>query len=195
MRRSGSVRQFAYACASLRGASALRKPLFCGGRHRGSTSDSRPPLALSAVGSGDDAHAAAGTARHRRHDGPSGPRSRAEQTIVVNLWATWCPPCQRLRYPCCRRPKPRGDVHFVFVNQGESAQQVACLPDLQRPAQRATCCSTPEGDAGTALGHRARSTTFFDAEGRLPVDTRLGELSEALARRAARQPSSFRTQK
>ena len=44
---------------------------------------------------------------------------------VVNLWATWCPPCQREMPVLQKAQAARPDVHFVFVNQGESAQQVA----------------------------------------------------------------------
>ena len=109
---------------------------------------------------------------------------------MVNLWATWCPPCQREMPVLQKAQAARPDVHFVFVNQGESAQQVAAY--LARSGlQLRNVLLDAKGDAGTALGHRALPTTlFFDAEGRL-VDTRLGELSEAsLAERLANLPPS-----
>lgn len=97
---------------------------------------------------------------------------------VVNLWATWCPPCQR-EMPVLRDAQAsRPDVHFVFLNQGESAQQVLAYLARNGLALRNVLLDG-RGEAGTALGHRALPTTlFFDARGRL-VSTRVGELSEA----------------
>lgn len=97
---------------------------------------------------------------------------------VVNLWATWCPPCQR-EMPVLRDAQAsRPDVHFVFLNQGESAQQVLAYLGRNGLALRNVLLDG-RGEAGTALGHRALPTTlFFDARGRL-VSTRVGELSEA----------------
>jgi thiol-disulfide isomerase/thioredoxin len=44
--------------------------------------------------------------------------------MVVNIWATWCPPCRR-EMPVLRDAQARDkDVTFVFVNQGESAETV-----------------------------------------------------------------------
>jgi hypothetical protein len=84
----------------------------------------------------------------------------------------------------------RPDVHFVFLNQGESPRQVAAY--LARSGlQLRNVLFDLHGDAGARLGHRALPTTlFFDASGRL-VDTRVGELSEAsLAERLANLPPS-----
>lgn len=109
---------------------------------------------------------------------------------VVNLWATWCPPCQREMPVLHAAQRARPDVHFVFLNQGESAQQVAAyLRKSALPLRNVLLDG--RGDAGAALGHRALPTTlFFDARGRL-VDTRVGELSEAsLADRLASLPPS-----
>lgn len=97
---------------------------------------------------------------------------------VVNLWATWCPPCQR-EMPVLRDAQAsRPDVHFVFLNQGESAQQVLAYLARNELALRNVLLDG-RGEAGSALGHRALPTTlFFDARGRL-VSMRVGELSEA----------------
>lgn len=104
---------------------------------------------------------------------------------VVNLWATWCPPCQREMPMLHAAQQARPDVNFVFLNQGESAQQVAAYLRKSGLALQNVLLDG-RGDAGAALGHRALPTTlFFDAGGRL-IDTRLGELSEAsLAERLA----------
>lgn len=105
---------------------------------------------------------------------------------VVNLWATWCPPCQREMPVLQQAQATRPDIHFVFLNQGESPEKVtAYLARSGLPLRNVLLDS--RGEAGKSLGHRALPTTlFFDARGRL-VDTRVGELSEAsLAERLAR---------
>ncbi|WP_415793884.1 TSUP family transporter, partial [Bordetella pertussis] len=109
------------------------------------------------------------------------PRSLAAfagQPVVLNLWASWCPPCRRDMPMMQRMQAARPDVHFVFVNQGESAQQVnAYLRELGMPLRNVLL--DPGAQAGAYFGHRALpATLFFDAQGRL-VDTRLGELSQA----------------
>lgn len=108
---------------------------------------------------------------------------------VVNLWATWCPPCRRempvLQQAQARRP----DVYFVFVNQGETAAKLQAFLTAQQLPLRNVLLD-PQGKARDALGHRALPTTlFYDAQGRL-VDTRVGELSRAtLAQRLPALPS------
>ncbi|MGO4670993.1 prolipoprotein diacylglyceryl transferase family protein [Bosea sp. 2RAB26] len=44
--------------------------------------------------------------------------------LVVNLWATWCPPCRREMPMLAREAAERADVGFLFVNQGESAEKI-----------------------------------------------------------------------
>lgn len=98
--------------------------------------------------------------------------------IVVNLWATWCPPCRREMPVLQQAQQRRPDLHFVFLNQGEQAVSVTSVLESHAPALRNVLLDS-NGEAGARLGHRALPTTlFFDAEGRL-VDTRVGELSAA----------------
>ncbi len=97
---------------------------------------------------------------------------------VVNLWATWCPPCRR-EMPVLREAQAqRQDINFVFLNQGESPERVRSFLASQNLPLRNVLLDV-HGRAGTELGHRALPTTlFYDAQGRL-VDTRVGELSQA----------------
>lgn len=97
---------------------------------------------------------------------------------VVNLWATWCPPCQREMPVLQQAQAANPDVNFVFVNQGEDASTIAVFLDRHGLALRNVLVD-PQHRTGAALGHRALPTTlFFDAQGRL-ADTRIGELSQA----------------
>lgn len=97
---------------------------------------------------------------------------------VVNLWASWCPPCRREMPAMQQSQAANPDVHFVFVNQGEELPAVAAYLDQQGLMLRNVLLD-PQGSVGVALGQGALPTTlFFDANGLL-VSVRLGELSSA----------------
>lgn len=102
----------------------------------------------------------------------------AGKPTVVNLWATWCPPCQREMPVLQQAQAANPDVNIVFVNQGEEAPTIAAFLDRHGLALRNVLVD-PQRRTGAALGHRALPTTlFFDAQGRL-AGTRIGELSQA----------------
>jgi thiol-disulfide isomerase/thioredoxin len=97
---------------------------------------------------------------------------------VVNLWATWCPPCRREMPALQQAQAANPDVNIVFVNQGEESHTVAAFLDRQGLAL-SNVLVDPESRTGAALGHGALPTTlFFDANGQL-AGTRIGELSQA----------------
>ncbi|WP_151445867.1 TlpA family protein disulfide reductase [Lacisediminimonas profundi] len=105
-------------------------------------------------------------------------QSLSGKPMVVNLWATWCPPCQR-EMPVLRDAQARHkDIAFVFVNQGESSEAVSrYLAGKGLVLDNVLLDS--RGQLGSATGSRALPTTlFFDARGKL-VDRRMGEVSEA----------------
>ena len=98
--------------------------------------------------------------------------------MVVNLWATWCPPCRREMPVLASAQARRGDVTFAFVNQGESAEVINDYlrgGDLQVRNVLLDLFSSVSQEAGS---RGLPTTLFFDADGRL-VDTHMGELSEA----------------
>lgn len=104
---------------------------------------------------------------------------------VLNLWATWCPPCQREMPVLQRAQAEHPELHFVFLNQGESAEKVQHFLSSRKLALRNVLLD-PKGQAGAQFSQSALpATLFFDAQGRL-VDQRIGELSHAtLAQRLA----------
>lgn len=97
---------------------------------------------------------------------------------VVNLWATWCPPCVREMPVLHQAQVSNPAVNFVFINQGEGAARVSGWLNARKLLLRNVVLDT-SGQAPAAFNQRGLPTTlFFDAEGRL-VSTRSGELSAA----------------
>lgn len=98
--------------------------------------------------------------------------------VVLNLWASWCPPCRR-EMPVFEQAQAQyPDIAFVMVNQGESAQQARAFLESQG-LQLKDVLLDPASQTMQAVASRGLPTTlFFDEHGRL-VDTHLGELSMA----------------
>lgn len=46
------------------------------------------------------------------------------KAAVVNIWATWCPPCRREMPLLAEIAAARDDVTFLFVNQGEGPETI-----------------------------------------------------------------------
>jgi len=123
----------------------------------------------------------------RTLDGRPAPlRSFAGKPTVVNLWATWCPPCIREMPLLEKAQRSRPDLNFVFLNQGEDPVRVAAWLTSRR-FEMANVLVDEVRQASAAFKQQGYPTTlFFDRHGRL-VSTRVGELSEAtLAERLSR---------
>lgn len=103
--------------------------------------------------------------------------------MVVNLWATWCPPCRKEMPMLEKAQQERSDVLFVFANQGEAAPTINDFLDHESLALDNVLLDL-KGAIGQEAGSAALPTTlFYDASGKL-VDTHLGELSRATLRHA-----------
>lgn len=105
-------------------------------------------------------------------------RARDGRPMVVNLWATWCPPCRREMPVLEAAQKQRSDVRFLLVNQGENAEAVQRFLRDQGLSEAAVLL-----DSGNRLGQLTGSygmptTLFYDAQGRLK-HSQMGELSAA----------------
>lgn len=103
----------------------------------------------------------------------------AGKPVVVNLWATWCPPC-RLELPfLSAAQRQESEINFVFVDQGEDAATVERYLSAVH-----LNLSNVLLDTGNRLGREIGSTglpvtVFYDSSGRM-VDSRIGALSPAL---------------
>lgn len=64
-------------------------------------------------------------------DGASGPIGISSQPTVLNLWATWCPPCRREMPMMAEVAEARDDVRFIFANQGEDAESVRAFIEAE----------------------------------------------------------------
>ena len=98
------------------------------------------------------------------------------QPMVINLWATWCPPCRREMPMMADVAAATSDVTFVFANQGEDAPRIRSylanegllLPNVLLDGF---------GELGRHYGAMGLpATLFIDGEGTL-IDLHLGEIS------------------
>jgi thiol-disulfide isomerase/thioredoxin len=98
--------------------------------------------------------------------------------VVVNLWATWCPPCRREMPVFQAAQQNNPDIQFVFVNQREPAPTISEYLQSEQ-LTLANVLRDPFGAVSSHFGAVGMPTTlFFDAEGRL-VDSHVGEVSRA----------------
>lgn len=107
----------------------------------------------------------------------------SDRPMVVNLWASWCPPCRREMPMLEQAQQARDDVSFVFVNQGESVDAIETF--LQRESLSLDhLYRDPDMTFGREVGAMAMPTTlYYDVDGQL-VDTHFGELSRATLARS-----------
>jgi len=98
--------------------------------------------------------------------------------LVVNMWATWCPPCRREMPVLKSAQQAHPEIEFVLVNQGESAETVERYLAAQGLQMR-NIVIDPAKQLGARTGSSGYPTTlFYDAKGRLAM-RHMGELSVA----------------
>jgi thiol-disulfide isomerase/thioredoxin len=98
--------------------------------------------------------------------------------MVINLWATWCPPCRAEMPMLVQASHAMPGVRFVFVDQGEPAATVQAFLERETLSPQHMLL-----DADNVLSRDYRvlgypTTLFVDADGRLR-DTQVGPLSRA----------------
>jgi len=98
------------------------------------------------------------------------------QPVVLNLWATWCPPCRRELPMLAAAARTYPDVRFVFAAQAEPRATVARYLEEEGLELDLVLLDT-RGSLGAAFGSVGLPTTlFFDAAGD-HVLTHFGEVS------------------
>lgn len=127
----------------------------------------------------------------RRLDGTEVPlHSFGGRPLVVNLWATWCPPCRREMPVLERAQRAHPQVGFVYVNQGESAQAVGHYL-AEHGLRVSNVVIDPARQVAARTGAAGYPTTlFYDAAGTLRL-RHVGELSDASLRDKLEQLSSY----
>ncbi|ALS34744.1 hypothetical protein PTRA_b0227 [Pseudoalteromonas translucida KMM 520] len=101
--------------------------------------------------------------------------------VVINFWASWCPPCRKEMPVLQAAQKNNPNIAFVFVNQGEDLFTVqkfinAEQLDLQNVFfDQNSNVSRESGAAGLP------TTLFYSSDGKL-VTSHMGELSHASLR-------------
>ncbi|AEA60273.1 TlpA family protein disulfide reductase [Burkholderia gladioli] len=130
----------------------------------GSVRDNAPPLGTLAISTLDAK--------------PVAPGRFAGKPVILNLWASWCPPCRREMPVLARAQAAHPELTMLMLNQGEDASTVRGF--LSRMGLRFDeVMLDPRRDAMRVYGSRGLPTTlFFDARGRL-VESHVGEITAA----------------
>lgn len=98
--------------------------------------------------------------------------------MVVNLWATWCPPCRREMPVLAQAQAERDDIQFVFVNVGEEPETIQRF--LQSEALTLDNILLDRNNRlGAITGAHVLPTTLYYDESGMLTDRHTGELSHA----------------
>lgn len=98
--------------------------------------------------------------------------------IVLNLWATWCPPCRREMPVLQAAQRQYSDAHFVFANQQESDADVLSYLATENLELRNLLQDKRGELAGLVNSNGLPTTLFIDASGTIK-QVRMGEVSSA----------------
>ncbi|WP_206675655.1 TlpA family protein disulfide reductase [Marinobacter daqiaonensis] len=101
--------------------------------------------------------------------------------MVVNLWATWCPPCRREMPVLAEAQAGQEGIDFVFVNVGEEPPTIRGFLDSQGLALDNILLDRNNRLGAVTGTHVLPTTLFYNADGLL-VYSHTGELSRATLR-------------
>ena len=99
------------------------------------------------------------------------------QLRVINLWASWCGPCRQEMPIFAALQGTEADVQFLFINQGESVQDVRAYLQSAKLSLQGVWLD-PSSALGPAVGVAGLPATLFvNAQGQI-VELHFGVLSE-----------------
>lgn len=118
---------------------------------------------------------------------------REGRPAVLNLWASWCPPCRREMPMMADMARDNQHIDFLFANQGEGREAIAAYL-RQAGVDLETILLDPFADLSRHYGAVGLpATLFINPDGTLAA-SHLGEISrETLAERLAALSSRDRT--
>lgn len=101
------------------------------------------------------------------------------QPVVINIWASWCPPCRREMPALMRAEQQFPQVRFMLINLQENRETVQqYLREQQLNFQHVLL--DPEGKVASHYGVQGvPATLFFSSDGQLN-SIHFGELSVAI---------------
>lgn len=97
--------------------------------------------------------------------------------IIVNLWATWCPPCLR-EMPLLEEAAQRDGVRVVVANQGEDLLPIVRYLDDQQLEFRYALRDPGQQLMALFQAPGLPTTVLFDGQGNT-LDVHVGELTRA----------------
>lgn len=99
--------------------------------------------------------------------------------MVVNLWASWCPPCVREMPMLQAAEKNHTNIRFIFINQREHVDVINQFLNNTN-LELETVLRDASGDFSAAVGaHVMPTTLFFSADGKLQKRF-YGEVDESI---------------
>lgn len=98
--------------------------------------------------------------------------------VVLNLWASWCPPCRREMPVMQAAQQQHDEVHFVFANQAETSDVIQHYLQTENLQLDHVLLDTHTELAQWVKSRGLPTTLFIDAEGNMQ-SYRMGELSAA----------------
>ncbi|GLR64034.1 TlpA disulfide reductase family protein [Marinospirillum insulare] len=109
--------------------------------------------------------------------------------LVVNMWATWCPPCRR-EMPMLQSFEGDDRVQLIMINQGESPVAVDQFLRSQNLSFSQVLIDVHQKAGRIFRAPGLPATVFYNAQG-IQVDRHFGELSRAQIERFIQQQASL----
>lgn len=108
--------------------------------------------------------------------------------LVINMWATWCPPCRR-EMPMLESFENDDRVQLIMINQGESPVAVDQFLRSQNLSFNTILIDIHQKAGRIFRAPGLPATVFYNAKGE-QIDRHFGELSRAQIERFIQQQAS-----